>query len=182
MSDSALQLPEADSCAFCSYLAGTRPYAILWAEPRVAVLVTQEQRGIGHLLVLPTRHVPTLLDLVDSEAEDLMLAVRDAAVTIDRTYQRPGIAVWQNNGTAAHQAIPHLHFHVAGTMPTGGTNLGDVEELALEKTAAIAEQLTPNIPSRSGRRAGDPKSGQTESAAVKQHLNAKVPLELEHGV
>ncbi|MCS6554629.1 HIT family protein [Curtobacterium flaccumfaciens] len=153
MSDSALQLPEVDSCAFCSYLAGTRPYTILWTEPRVAVLVTQEQRGIGHLLVLPTRHVPTLLDLADAEAEDLMLAVRDAATTIDRTYQRPGIAVWQNNGTAAHQAIPHLHFHVAGTLPEGGTNLGDADEVPLTEARALGRELVTQIPQRRGRRA-----------------------------
>lgn len=153
MSGSALQLPEPDNCAFCSYLAGTRPYAVLWTEPRVAVLVTQEQRGIGHLLVLPTRHVPTLLELADSEAGDLMLAVRDAAATIDRTYERPGIAVWQNNGTAAHQAIPHLHFHVAGTLPEGGTNLGDAEEVPLEEALTIGRELAPRIPQRRGRRA-----------------------------
>ncbi|WP_083230150.1 HIT domain-containing protein [Curtobacterium sp. UCD-KPL2560] len=153
MNDSALQLPEVDSCAFCSYLGGTRPYAILWTEPRIAVLVTQEQRGIGHLLVIPTRHVSTLLDLGDSDAEDLMLAVRDAAATIDRTYQRPGIAVWQNNGTAAHQVIPHLHFHVAGTLPEGGTNLGDANEVTLGEALTIGRELAPHIPHRRGRRA-----------------------------
>jgi histidine triad (HIT) family protein len=153
MSDSALQLPEADSCAFCSYLVGARPYTVLWTEPQVATLVTREQRGVGHVLVLPTRHVVTLLELADSEAEDLLLAVRDAAATIDRTYARPGIAVWQNNGTAAHQAVPHLHFHVAGTLRGGGTNLGNADELSLEKAAAIGRQLRPNIPPRRGRRA-----------------------------
>jgi len=152
MSDSALQLPEVNGCAFCSYLAGIRPYAILWTEAQLAVMVTREQRGMGHLLVLPTRHVVTLLDLAETEAEDIMLAVRDAAATIDRTYKRPGIAVWQNNGTAAHQAIPHLHFHVAGTLPGGGTNLGDVDEVPLEETLAIGRELAPHIPQRCGRR------------------------------
>lgn len=151
MSASALQIPVEVPCAFCSYLAGTRPYTTLWSEPQVATLVTREQRGIGHLLVLPKRHVVTLLDLADSEAEDLMLAIRDAAVTIDRTYARPGIAVWQNNGTAAHQAIPHLHFHVAGTLHGGGTDFSDVDELPLDRTTAIAKELAPNIPPRRGR-------------------------------
>jgi histidine triad (HIT) family protein len=153
MNGSALQLPEADNCAFCSYLAGIRPYAVLWTESRVAVLVTQEQRGVGHVLVLPMRHVPTILDLADSEAGDLMLAVRDAAAMIDHTYERPGIAVWQNNGTAAHQAIPHLHFHVAGTLPEGGTDLGNVDEIPLKEALAIRRELAPRIPQRRGRRA-----------------------------
>lgn len=149
----ALNLPEDVSCAFCEYLSGTRPYTVLWRETQVAVLVTREQRGVGHVLVIPTRHVATLLDLADGEAGDLMIAVRDAAEAIDRAFSRPGVAVWQNNGTAAHQAIPHLHFHVAGTLPGGGTNFGDVEELTVDATDALGRKLAPAVPGRnaSGR-------------------------------
>ena len=148
MSDSAIDLPDEERCAFCDYLRGLRHYTVLWREKRVAVLVTREQRGIAHLLVLPMRHVPSLLDLADSDARDLMIAVRDAAIAIDRAYERPGIAVWQNNGTAAHQAIPHLHFHVAGTLPGGGTNFDDVSELPLGETDRIGRTLVRDVPKR----------------------------------
>lgn len=150
----AIDLPEGGDCAFCDYLSGQRPYTVLWREDQVAVLVTREQRGIGHLLVLPTRHVPSLLHLIDDEAEAMMVAVRDAALTIDGAYKRPGVAVWQNNGVAAHQAIPHLHFHVAGTLPDGGTDFGDVAELPIDATDAIGRRLALFVPSRtpSGRR------------------------------
>lgn len=162
----AIDLPEEDKCAFCDYLAGRRPYTVLWREDRVAVLVTREQRGIAHLLILPTRHVPSLLHLADEDAESVMIAVRDAALTIDRAYERPGIAVWQNNGLAAHQAIPHLHFHVAGTLPGGGTDFGEVPELNVESTDKIGERLAPFIPVRSSahRRVDAQFAGPTASA------------------
>lgn len=146
--ESALDLPDEDDCAFCDYLARRRPYTVLWREQQVAALVTREQRGVAHLLVLPTRHVPSLLDLADDEAEAMMIAVRDAATTIDLAYERPGLAVWQNNGVPAHQAIPHLHFHVAGTLPSGGTDFGDVPELAVSATNAIGRRLAPFVPDR----------------------------------
>lgn len=144
----AIDLPANDDCAFCDYLSGQRPYTVLWREDQVAVLVTREQRGIGHLLVLPTRHVPSLLHLFDDEAEAMMVAVRDAAITIDSAYERPGVAVWQNNGVAAHQAIPHLHFHLAGTLPGGGTDFGDVPELSVAATGAIGRRLASFVPDR----------------------------------
>jgi histidine triad (HIT) family protein len=146
--DLAIELPEEDECAFCDYLSGKRPYTVLWREDQVAVLVTREQRGIGHLLILPTRHVPSLLHLPDNETKSMMIALRDAAAAIDGAYERPGVAVWQNNGVAAHQAIPHLHFHVAGTLPGGGTDFGDVSELPLETTDAIARRLASSVPAR----------------------------------
>ena len=70
-----------------------------------------------------------------------MTAVRDAARLIDQAYERPGIAVWQNNGKDANQAISHLHFHVAGTLDEGGTEWGKVREISVEETDEIAKKL-----------------------------------------
>ncbi|MGN6478775.1 HIT family protein [Luteibacter sp.] len=122
-----LELPDNDRCAFCDYLSGRRPYTLLLTTPLSAVLVTREQRGVGHVLVIPRVHRETLLDVTDEEAADLGRLVRQMARAIDATYDRPGIAVWQNNGVPAHQSIGHVHFHVAGTVAGGGTKWGEVE-------------------------------------------------------
>ena len=122
-------------------MAGERPYTILWRRTLVAVLVTREQRGLPHVLVIPTRHLETILDLSDPEAAAVMDDVRKVARLIDRAFRRPGIAIWQNNGSPADQAIPHLHFHVAGTLEDGGTEWGAVPELPISETDAIAVRL-----------------------------------------
>ncbi|MEX0946896.1 MAG: HIT family protein [Acidimicrobiia bacterium] len=140
-SDSSLDIPEQEPCAFCDYLSGARPFTILCRNDLIAVLVTREQRGIGHLLVLPVRHYPTLLESEAHERHAMMDTLAWAAGAIDAAFERPGIAVWQNNGVAAHQAIPHLHFHIAGTLPGGGTDLDDVPELAVEQTDQIAARI-----------------------------------------
>lgn len=144
-SESNLDIPEQVPCAFCDYLNGARPFTILYRDDLVAVLVTREQRGIGHLLVLPIRHYPTLLESESNERHAMMDTLAWAAATIDTAFERPGIAVWQNNGTAAHQAIPHLHFHIAGTLAGGGTDFGDVPELTVEQTDQIAAQIMEAI-------------------------------------
>lgn len=140
-SGSAIQLPEGGDCAFCAYLRNERPYTIISRTADTATFVTREQRGNPHLLVLPVRHVPTILELTDAEAASVAISVRNAAILIDRAYSKPGIAIWQNNGISAGQAINHVHFHVAGTLDIGGTEFGDVEEISVEETDRIAEKL-----------------------------------------
>jgi histidine triad (HIT) family protein len=141
----SIESPDDRSCAFCAYLNGQRPYTTLAKNEQIAVLVTREQRGIPHLLVLPIRHRETILDVNDEEAKALIIGVRQTAIAINEAYRRPGIAVWQNNGVPANQAIGHVHFHVAGTLDEGGTDWGDVEELPLDKTDAIAYKLSPYL-------------------------------------
>jgi histidine triad (HIT) family protein len=87
------------------------------------------------------RHLETILDLRDDEAVAIMDEVRNVARLIDEAYGPPGIAIWQNNGSPAHQTIPHLHFHVAGTVDGGGTEWGSVPELSVDETDAIARRL-----------------------------------------
>ncbi len=141
MTDTSLDVPQADRCAFCDYLNGRRPFTVLCRSKEIAILVTREQRGIGHVIVIPVRHVPTLLELDEAERHSLIDAVVAVADAIDNAFERPGIAVWQNNGTAAHQTIPHVHFHVAGTLPGGSTEFGDVPELSVEETDRIADRI-----------------------------------------
>ena len=149
ITNSNIELPQEGRCAFCAYLRGERPYTILTRTSDTATLVTREQRGNPHLLVLPIRHAPTILDLSDVEVGVLAVAVRKAAEAIDRAYANPGIAVWQNNGVPAHQAISHVHFHVAGTLEGGGTDFGDVAELSVAQTDEIAKRLRAATEQRS---------------------------------
>jgi histidine triad (HIT) family protein len=139
-----LVLPEGD-CSFCAYLSGERPYTILATGAVTALLVTYEQRGIGHVLTIPRAHRPTLLDLDRDEASAVMATTVIAARAISDAFDPSGIAVWQNNGVAAHQSVPHVHVHVAGTLPEGGRPRGRVPRLTLAQTDAIAAVLRPHV-------------------------------------
>ncbi len=143
MANTSIQMPKNDSCAFCAYLSGERPFSFVYKGNVVSILVTREQRGCPHLLVIPTRHVETILDVTEEEAGKLSIAVRDVAKAVESEYKPKGITIWQNNGVPASQSIGHVHFHVAGTLETGGTEWGDVPELSLEETEMIADKLRP---------------------------------------
>lgn len=141
-----LLLPPSSPCAFCEYLTGERPYTILDRTDLTALLVTYEQRGRGHILVVPVRHCETILQIDKHERAAVMADVVRATTAIVGAFDPEGVAVWQNNGIPAHQTVPHLHFHVAGTLPEGGTHWGDVPALTVAQTDAIADQLRPHLP------------------------------------
>ena len=140
-----LVLPAAEPCSFCDYLTGSRPYTIVERNDLTAMLVTYEQRGCGHLLVIPVEHRATVLDLSRDEQRALMDGVVRATAAIVAAFDPEGVAVWQNNGVPANQSVPHVHFHVAGTLPEGGTNWGEVERHAVAQTDLIADRLRPHL-------------------------------------
>jgi histidine triad (HIT) family protein len=140
-----LAMPQPDFCVFCDYLDGSRAFTILHRTDLVATLVTREQRGRAHVLVIPTRHAPTILDLEPAESAALMAAVVDAARALDAAERQPGIAVWQNNGLPAMQKVPHCHFHVAATHGHHGTEWGEVPRLEIADTDRIADRLRPHL-------------------------------------
>ncbi len=141
MSTSSIEVPTNIRCAFCDYLAGVRPYTVLRKGELSAILVTREQRGRSHVLVVPTRHRPTILDLPADEACAVMRDVVDVARAIEATERPDGLAIWQNNGVPADQTIAHVHFHVAGTLPSGGTERDEVDEVSLAETDEIGHRL-----------------------------------------
>jgi histidine triad (HIT) family protein len=141
----SLAIPEVARCLFCDYLAGARPYTIARRDAATAILVTREQRGVGHVLVIPLACRPTLLDLSPAEAGAVMATVQRAGRAIVAAYEPAGLAVWQNNGIPARQFVPHVHFHLAGTLPAGGTEWGPVAEISVAATDAIAARLYPAL-------------------------------------
>jgi histidine triad (HIT) family protein len=140
-----LQLPPPHPCSFCDYLAGEREYTVLDRDAVTALLITREQRGVGHVLVIPVSHSPTLCELSPAERTGIMDGVVRASRAILGAFDPAGVAVWQNTGVPAHQKIPHVHFHVAGTLPEGGTALGGVDRLEVPETDAIADRLRPHL-------------------------------------
>jgi len=66
----------------------------------------------GHVLVVPTRPVPRLADLNDSELSSLMLSVRRIGTVIERAYGADGLTIACQDGKAAGQTVPHIHFHL----------------------------------------------------------------------
>jgi diadenosine tetraphosphate (Ap4A) HIT family hydrolase len=91
----------------------------------------------GHCMVMPVRHVGTLLDLRAEEAAELWGFVTHATGALNVAYAPEGINVGANLGRAAGAGIPgHLHVHLVPRW-NGDTNF----MTAIAETRVIPEGL-----------------------------------------
>ena len=113
-----------DACLFCRIAAGELPATVVYADDEVMAFRDIAPRAPIHVLVIPRRHIVSVMDMSD---EDEPLLGRMFSV-IREMARRDGIAeagfrVVSNTGPDGGQTVDHLHFHVFGgrfmTWPPG---------------------------------------------------------------
>lgn len=102
-------------CIFCRIVAGEIPSDTLYQDEEVIAFRDVNPIASTHVLVIPRRHIPSLVEL---EEGDLPLAGRMLSVA-NRIAKKEGIAengyrLVVNCGEHAGQIVPHLHLHVIG--------------------------------------------------------------------
>ncbi|HZT02468.1 MAG TPA: HIT family protein [Steroidobacteraceae bacterium] len=97
---------------FGRILSGAIPCHKVYEDEQVFAFLDISPLSAGHTLVIPKEPARTLDALSDESAAALgrvlpRLCRAVIAVTGVREYN-----VLENNGAGAHQAVPHVHFHI----------------------------------------------------------------------
>ncbi|HEX3169838.1 MAG TPA: HIT family protein [Burkholderiales bacterium] len=66
----------------------------------------------GHTLVIPKRHVGSFFDTTTEERLALLELIDKAKLELDREFHPAAYNLGLNDGPAAGQSIPHVHFHL----------------------------------------------------------------------
>jgi len=108
---------------FTKIIRGEIPCHRVWEDERVFAFLDIAPLAPGHVLVVPKEPAPTLDALSEESAAAIgrvlpRIARAVVAVTGTRDFN-----VLQNNGAAAHQAVPHVHFHVIPKPASGGLGI-----------------------------------------------------------
>ena len=112
-----------ESCIFCKIVAGNADAEIIFETERHLCIQDKYPVAEGHVLVLPKSHIESLLA---ADWKSLMAVVKQAVERVRARHDTDGINVGCNNGEAAGQTIPHLHWHIIPRFegdsddPTGG--------------------------------------------------------------
>ena len=133
------------SCAFCEYLAGTRPCAFVRRTDAVASFVNLRQYERGALLVVPTRHASTILDLHPDIVGRVHIEAALLGRALVRAFGATGLNIFQNNGVDAGQHVTHFHTHVVprypGSDPTRIYLQGDFDPVPMSEQETIARSV-----------------------------------------
>ena len=109
---------------FSMIINGDLPGRFVYEDDEIVAFLTIEPMTQGHTLVVPRRHVGTLLELTDEEGAAVIKAARDVAHALLATFQPLGILTFQNNGVYSGQDVPHYHFHVVPRQPGSDWGIG----------------------------------------------------------
>ena len=130
MSYFELPEPRRERCPFCDNVAsrvserGMR-CAVVSETDLTLTFVAPRRQHLGRLLVISKRHAPTLFDLTDEEAAAIMRDTRRAALAVTKAFKPDGLTIYQNNGVASGQEIPHVHMHVVPRYDDDGGAIPD---------------------------------------------------------
>ena len=102
----------AGDCPFCAIIVGSLPASRVWEDATSIAFMDLRQAVPGHVLIVPRQHVETLDALDEETAAHLMrLAVRISKASV-AAFAPHGFNLWQSNGEAGGQEVPHVHLHV----------------------------------------------------------------------
>ncbi len=97
-------------CVFCKIANKEVPAEIVYEDENVIAFLDISPAAKGHTLVVPKEHFEDLTNVPEEIVSKVIRVVK--RVTKALKSFNDGVNVLQNNGKAAGQLIPHIHFHI----------------------------------------------------------------------
>jgi len=104
-----------ENCIFCKIINGTIPSSKVYEDAEVVAFDDIHPMAPVHVIVIPKKHIPTLLDVTaeNMNAVNAMVAAAREVARIKGIDKR-GFRTVINCNEEGGQVIFHLHMHVLG--------------------------------------------------------------------
>lgn len=96
-------------CAFCNEEVLERQ--IFYRGNKALGILTHKPAVLGHVLIIPERHVERFEDLSHEEMAALGEAIKKVDLAVRKAFGTGDYVLIQKNGKEAGQTVPHVHFH-----------------------------------------------------------------------
>ena len=101
-------------CIFCKIINGEIPSTKIYENDYVIAIDDINPKAKVHSLVIPKKHVQSLVELED---EKVMSEILKAVKEVAKIKQAKAYRVHVNTGKDEGQVVMHLHFHVLSNHP-----------------------------------------------------------------
>lgn len=104
-----------DDCVFCNIVNKQVPAKVFYEDPDIFVIQDILPKAPVHMLVIPKRHLPSLNEAVDADAELLgRMLLASRRVAGEQGVAKSGYRLRINVGKEGGQIVPHFHIHILG--------------------------------------------------------------------
>ena len=102
-------------CLFCEIASGEIPVKIAFEDDKVMAFEDISPQAPVHVIIIPKKHIPTVLDLTDEDQELVgYMHIVANQVAADRSLTEEGFRLVTNCKKSAGQEVFHLHMHMLG--------------------------------------------------------------------
>ena len=101
-------------CIFCKIAQKEIPSNIVYEDDTTIAFRDVEPQAPTHVLVIPKKHVKSVMELGDKELAAHILTEVIPKIAKDEGIAEKGFRVVANVGEDGGQTVPHLHFHILG--------------------------------------------------------------------
>jgi len=101
-----------NNCIFCKIIKREIKAEII--EESNSFIAVKDAKPVtnGHTLIIPKKHLVTLLDIPDKMGEELLNFKKKVAGKLIDTKKGDGFNIIMNNLQCAGQAVMHAHLHI----------------------------------------------------------------------
>jgi histidine triad (HIT) family protein len=133
---------------FDRILAGEIPCHRVYEDDHVLAFLDIGPLSRGHTLVIPKERKAFVHELSDESAAAIGRALPRLCRAVLEATGATAYNILQNNGSAAHQVVMHVHFHIIPKLGGQGLGIGwqptslsneDAAELLAKMKAALAD-------------------------------------------
>ena len=129
-------------CIFCKIINKEVPSFTIFEDDNVVAFLDIFPVAKGHVVVIPKKHYANLWDMSTEAFQDIAAGLRFAAGRVQARLKPDGMNIGINNGEAAGQAVPHVHWHIIPRYTgDGGGNMHSIIKNPGNKTPSELFEL-----------------------------------------
>lgn len=114
-----------EECVFCKIIKGEIPSNIVYEDDRVIAFYDVNPAAPIHILVVPKKHIETLLDISEEDGDLISYIYKIInKIAKDEGFADNGFRVIANCGEDSGQEVKHIHFHVLAGKKLGAKIVG----------------------------------------------------------